>query len=87
MKQAIMTENSEAQKDVAHKMIQIIKTAMIRKGWELILTNGKLRIKIPTRNAHPDDLKWTENQQAKLKTFGERKSSQGASEASRVQDW
>jgi len=71
----------------AHHMIQIAKPWTIRRWSESKLANGKPLVWIPKENAHLVDLKWTEDEQAKLKTIIERYTSQGASGAWRVHRW
>jgi hypothetical protein len=53
-------------------MIQIAKPCTIRRWSELKLANGKPLVRIPKQYAHHVDLKWTEEEQAKLKTLGDR---------------
>jgi len=84
---AIQTKDEEAQQDVAHGMIQIAKPCTIRQWSELKLTNGKLLVRIPMKNAHLIDLEWTEEEQPHLKTLVERYTSQGDSGAWRVHTW
>jgi len=84
---AIWTENKEAQQDAAHRMIQIAKPWTIRRWSESKLANGKPLVRMPKENAHLIDLKWTEDEQAKLKTLVERHTSRGASGACRVHRW
>ena len=84
---AIQTEYHDAQQDVAHQVIQIAKPWTIRRWSEMKLTNGKLLVRIPRENAHLVVLQWTEEEQAKLKTFVERYTSHGASGAWRVHRW
>jgi len=83
----IRTEDQDAQQDAAHRMIQIVKPWTIRRWSESTLANGKPHVRIPKENAHLVDLKWTEEEQAKLKTLVERYTSQGASGAWRVHRW
>jgi hypothetical protein len=84
---AIRTEDQDAQQDAAHRMIQIAKPWTIRRWSESKLANEKPRVQIPKGNAHLVDLKWTEEEQAKLKTRVLRYSSQGASRVWRVHRW
>jgi len=84
---AIQTEDQEAQQDAAHRMIQIAKPWTMRRWSESKLANGKPLVRIPKENAHLVDLEWTEDEQAKLKTLGERYTSRGASGAWRVHRW
>jgi hypothetical protein len=49
--------------------------------------NGKLLVWILEENAHHVDLKYTEEEQAKLKTLVERCTSQSASGAWRIHRW
>ena len=78
---AIRTKDEEAQQDAAHRMIQIAKPWTIRRWLESKLTNGKPLVRITKENAHLIDLKWTEEEQAHLKTQVERYTSWGASGA------
>jgi len=84
---AIWTKDKEAQHDAAHWMIQIAEPWMIRQSSESKLANGKPLIRIPKDNAHLIDLKWTEEEQAQLKTLVEKYTSRGASGAWRVHRW
>ena len=84
---AIQTKAEEAQQDVAHQMIQIAMPWKIRRWSELKLANGKPLIRIPKEKALLIDLKWTEEEQAHLKTLVVRYSSRGASGACRVHGW
>jgi len=84
---AIRTEDKHAQHYTAHRMIQIAKPWMIRMWSESKLANGKPLLQIPKENAHLVDFKWTEQEQAKLKTLVEGYTSQGASGAWREHRW
>jgi len=84
---AIWTEDEHAQQDSAHRMIQSTKPSMIRRWSESNLANGKPLVQIPRENAHLLHPKWTEEEQAKLKTLVERYTSRGASGAWRVHRW
>jgi hypothetical protein len=84
---AIWTEDQDAQQDAAHRMIQIAKPWKISWCSKSKLANGKPLSRIPKENAHLVDLKWTEDEQAKLKTRVERFTSQGTSGAWRVHRW
>jgi len=84
---AIRTEDQDVQHDPAHRMIQIARPWTISRWSESKLANRKPLVWIPTENAHLVDLKWTEDEQGKLKTLVERYTSQGASEAWRVHRW
>jgi hypothetical protein len=50
----------------------------------LKLVNGTPLVQIPQEKAHLGDFKWTEEEQAKLKTLGERYIARGASGVLRV---
>jgi len=76
---AIRTADEEAQQDTAHRMILIAKPWTIRRWSESKLANGKPLFQIPTENAHPVDVEWTEAEQAHLKTLVVRYTSWGAS--------
>ena len=69
---AIWTEDHDAQQDSAHRIIQIAKPWTIRRQSESKLVNVKPLVQIPPENAHPVDLEWNEDQQARLKTVVER---------------
>jgi hypothetical protein len=45
--------------------------SMIRRWSESKLANGKSLILVETENSHLIDLEWTEDEEAKLKTFVE----------------
>jgi len=85
--QAIWTEDAEAQHDAAHQMIQNGKRLTILRWSESKLPNVKPLIRILMENAHYIDRDWTEDEQAKLKTLGERFMSRGASGARMVHRW
>jgi len=84
---AIRTEDQDTEQDAAHRMIQIAKPWTIRRWSESNLANRKPLVRIPKKNAHLVDLEWTEDEQAKLKTLGERYTSGGASGVWRVHRW
>ena len=84
---AILTEDEEAQQNAAHGMIQIARLWTIRRWSESNLANGKPLIRIPKQNAHPVDLEWTEDEEAKVQTLVERYTSRGPSGAWRVHRW
>jgi len=84
---AIRTEDEEAQPDAAHQIIQIAKPWTMRTWSESKLANRKPPLRIPKENPHLIDLKWNEDEQAKLKALVERYTSHGASGAWRVQRW
>jgi hypothetical protein len=81
---AIRNEDQDAQQDAAHRMFQFAEPWMRRRWSEEKLANGKPLVRILKQNAHLVDLKWTEDEQAKLKTLVERYTSWGASGAWRV---
>jgi hypothetical protein len=81
---AIQTKDKDAQQDAVHQMIQIAKPWTIRPWSDSKLANGKPVVQIPMQNAHLIDLKWTEKEQAHLKTLVERYTLWGASGAWRV---
>ena len=83
----IWTQDEDDQQDAEPGMIRIAKPWTIRRWSELKLANGKQLLQILKENAHLVDLEWTEEEQAKLKTLVARYTSQGASEAWRVQGW
>jgi len=83
----IRKEVQDPQQDVAHRMIQIATTWKRWRWSELKLAKGNPLVRILNENAHLVDLKWTEQEQAKLKTLVERYTSQGASGAWRVHRW
>jgi hypothetical protein len=68
----IRTKDEEAQQDAAHRMIQIAKPWRIRRGSELELANGKPLARIRKETVHLIDLEWTEEENAHLKTLGDR---------------
>jgi len=76
---AIHTADEEGQQHAAHRMIQIAKPWMIRRWSDSKLANGKPLVWIPKENAHLVDLKWTEDDQAKLKTLVNRYTTRHAS--------
>jgi len=76
---AIRTKDEEAQQDAAYWMIQLSKPWTIKRWSESKLANITPLVQIPKENLHIIDLKWTEDEQAKLKTLVERYTSQGAS--------
>jgi hypothetical protein len=84
---AIWTVEQDTQQDAGPRMIQIGKYWTIRRWPESRLANGKPLVQIQKQNAHLIDLERTEDEQAKLKTLVERYTSQGASEAWRVNRW
>jgi len=84
---AIRTKDEEAQQDPAHRMIQIAKAWTIRRWSESKLANGKPLVRMPKDKAHLIDFKWTEEEQAHLKTLVERYTLRGASGAWRVHRW
>jgi len=84
---AIRTEAEKAHQDPVHRMIQIVKSRTIRRWSEVTLANGKALVRIPKEHAHLIDLKWTEDEQAKLKTLVERYTSWGDSGAWGVHRW
>jgi len=53
-------------------MIQIAKPWTIRRWSQSQLPNGKPIVPIRKENAHPIDLEWTEDEEAKLKALVER---------------
>jgi hypothetical protein len=57
---AIWTEDQDAQKDMAHRMIQIAKPWTIRRWSESRHVNGKPFVLILKENARLVDLEWTE---------------------------
>jgi len=67
----IQTDDHNAQRDAAHWMIQIAKPWTIRRWAETKLTNGKPLVWILMEYAHLVDLRWTEEEQAKLMTLVE----------------
>jgi hypothetical protein len=83
----IRTEDQDTQQDAARQMIQIAKRWIIKRWSDSKLTNGKSLIRIPKENAHLVDLKWNEDEQAKLKTLVERYTLRGASGEWRVHQW
>jgi len=84
---AIRTIDDEDQQDVPHRMIQIAKRWTIRQWSESKLTNAKRHVRIPKEKAHLIDLKWTEEEQAHLKTLVVRYTLRGASGAWTVHLW
>jgi hypothetical protein len=68
---AIRTEDQEAQQDVAHRMIQILKPSTIRRWSESKLGNRNPLLRIPKENAHLVDLESTEDEQPKLQALVE----------------
>jgi len=84
---AIRTEDEEAQPDAMCWMKQIAKPLMMERWLESKLANGNSLVRMPKENAHLIDLKWTEEEQADLKTPVERYTSRGASRARRVYGW
>jgi hypothetical protein len=80
----IQTEHEHAQRDAAHPMIQIAKPWVIKRWSGSKLANGKPHVWIPKENVHLDNLQWTEQDQAKLKTLVERYTLQRASGVWRV---
>jgi len=84
---AIQTKHKEHQQDVLHWMLNIGEPSMIRMWSEVKGSNRKPLVLILKDNAHLNDLEWTDDVQPKLMTVGERYTSQGASEASRVHRW
>jgi hypothetical protein len=68
---AIRTKDQEAQQDVAHRMIQILKPSTIRRWSESKLGNRNPLLRIPTENAHLVDLESTEDEQPKLQALVE----------------
>jgi hypothetical protein len=68
-------------------VIQNPKQWTIRRWSESKLANGKPLVRIPQENAHLIDLKWTEEEQAHLKTLVERYTLWGTSGAWRVHRW
>jgi len=84
---AIRTKDEDAKQDVAHQMIDIAKPWTIRRWSESKFANGKPLARIPKENAHLVDPELTEDEQAKLKTFVERYTSQGTSGGWRVHRW
>jgi len=76
---AIWTEDQQGQQNAVYQMIQIAKPWMIRRWLESKLADGTPLVPIPKYNAHLKDLKWTEDEQAKLKMLVDRYTSQGAS--------
>ena len=83
----IPTEDLDAQRDVAHRVIQIAKCWTIRRWSALTLANGIPHVRIPKENAHLVDLECTEEGQAKLKTPVERCTSLGTPGVWRVHRW
>jgi hypothetical protein len=81
---AIRTEDQNAQQDVAHRVIQIVKPWTISRWSESKLANGKPLVQIPKENAHLVDLKWTLDKQAKLNNLVERFTSRGTTGVWRV---
>jgi hypothetical protein len=65
-------------------MIQFAKPWTFRRGSESKLCNGKPLVRTPKENAQLIDLKWTEEEQAWLKTIVDRYTSRCASRAWRV---
>jgi hypothetical protein len=84
---SILTEDQDAQLNAAHRMIQISKLCTIRRWSDSKHMNGKPVVRLVQRNTHLVDLKWTEEEQATLKTLVERYTSQGASGVWRVHRW
>jgi hypothetical protein len=84
---AIRIEDQDAQRDAAHRTIQIANLWTIRRWSESKLANGNPLVQIPKENAHLVDLQLTEDEQAKLKSLVERYTSRGASGAWRVHLW
>jgi len=58
---AIRTEDQDAQKHAAHRIIQIAKPWTIMRWSELELANGKPLARIPKENAHLVHLKWNQD--------------------------
>jgi len=81
------TKNEEAEQDVAHRMIQIANLWTIRWWSKLTLTNSNTLVLIEKENSHHIDLRWTEEEQAHLKTLVVRYTWQDASGAQRVHRW
>jgi len=84
---AIWMKDEEAQQEAAHQMIEIAKPCTIQQWSESKLPNGRSLIRIPKDNPHHIHHQWTEEEQAHLKTLGERYTLQGASGARRVHRW
>jgi hypothetical protein len=84
---AIRTKDEEAQQDAAHRIIQIRKPWILRRWLELKLAHGKPLVCIRNENAHLNDLKWTEEEQANLKTMVEKCTLRGACGAWRFHRW
>jgi len=83
----IRTKDEEAQQDTAHWMTKIPKLWMISWWRQSALLNGKPLIHIPQDTAHLIDLRWTEEEQAKLKTLLERYTSRCPLGACSVHRW
>jgi hypothetical protein len=68
-------------------MVRIANPRTTRRQSEWKLATVKPPVQIPKGNVHRVDLKWTEDEQAKLQTLVERFTPQGASGACRVHRW
>jgi hypothetical protein len=68
-------------------MVQMSKPWTSRRSSDSNFINGTPFVQILTDYAHHADLKWTEDEQAKLSTHVERYTLQGASEACIVHRW
>jgi hypothetical protein len=65
-------------------MIQIAKCKLRRRWLETKRANRIPQVQFPQDSAHLIQLEWTEQEQVKLKTFGERYTSMCDSAAGRV---
>jgi len=83
----IRTPENEAQQDMTHWMIKILKHWSIVRWSGSTLKTGKPLLWIPKQNAHLVDRQWTEEEQATLKTVADSYTSQGPSGACRVHKW
>jgi len=84
---AILTEDHDAQPDVADRMIYIATRWTFRRWSETNLMNGDPLVWTPKENAYRADPELTEEEQAKLKTLVKRYTSKGTSGVWRVHRW